>query len=159
MPSVKYKNGSGWFSITNSGLKATETTYGVAKIATKAELEEGVSDDTFVTPKKVRDIFYEKNHGILHYDWIGTLDEYNEQYEGGAIDPNWICFIVDDEIYEGLEWGAIIGQITQQTDLINYISQHSYMVPTQLGNEGKFLTTNGSVTSWGNPKAEMVYWD
>ena len=159
MPSVKYKNGSGWFSITYSGLKATETTYGVAKIATKAELEEGVSDDTFVTPKKVRDIFYEKNHGILHYDWIGTLDEYNEQYEGGAIDPNWICFIVDDEIYEGLEWGAIIGQITQQTDLINYISQHSYMVPTQLGNEGKFLTTNGSVTSWGNPKAEMVYWD
>ena len=28
MPSVKYKNGSGWFSITYSGLKATETTYG-----------------------------------------------------------------------------------------------------------------------------------
>ena len=80
MPSVKYKNGSGWFSITNSGLKATEITYGVAKVATKAELEAGLSDDTFVTPKKVRDIFYEKNHGILHYDWIGTLDEYNEQY-------------------------------------------------------------------------------
>ena len=44
MPSVKYKNGSGWFSVTNSGLKASETTYGVAKVATKSELEAGVSD-------------------------------------------------------------------------------------------------------------------
>ena len=159
MPSVKYKNGSGWFSITNSGLKASETTYGVAKIATKAELEAGLSDDTFVTPKKVRDIFYEKNHGILHYDWIGTLEEYTDQKQGGTIDPNWICYITDDEISNELEWGNIIGQITQQTDLMDYIAQHCYQLPSLTGSANKYLTNDGSTTYWENPKAQIVYWD
>lgn len=159
MPSVKYKNGSGWFSITNSGLKASESTYGVAKVATKEELEAGTSDDTFVTPKKVRDIFYEKNHGILHYDWIGTLEEYTEQQQGGTIDPNWICFITDDEISNSLEWGNIIGQVTNQTDLIAYINANCYNIPSLSGNANKYLTNNGSTTSWANPKAEIVYWD
>ena len=159
MPSVKYKNGSGWFSVTNTGLKATETTYGVAKVATLAQVEAGSSDDTFVTPAKVKNIFYERNHEILHYDWIGTLAEYNQQYEGGTIDPNWICFITDDEITENLEWGNITGQIILQTDLIDYINNHTAQFPTQAGNVGKFLKTNGSTVSWDNPKPEIIYWD
>ena len=159
MPSVKYKNGSGWFSVTNSGLKATETTYGVAKIATLAQVEAGSSDDTFVTPAKVKNIFYERNHEILHYDWIGTLAEYNQQTQAGVIDPNWICFITDDEITENLEWGNITGQITLQTDLIDYINAHTIQLPSQSGNNGKVLTTNGSTTSWQSAKPEIIYWD
>lgn len=159
MPSVKYKNGSGWFSVTNTGLKATETTYGVAKIATLAQVEAGTSDDTIITPLKVRSLFYEKNHGLLHYDWIGTLAEYNQQYEGGVIDPNWICYITDDEITENLEWGNITGQISAQTDLIDYINNHTVQFPTQAGNAGKFLKTNGSTVSWDSPKPEIIYWD
>lgn len=159
MASVKYKNGNGWFTITNSGLKATETTYGVAKIATLAQVEAGLADDVFVTPAKIGTVFYEKNHGLLHFDWIGTLAEYNQQMEAETIDPNWICFITDDEITESLEWGNITGQITLQTDLIEYIQTHCAQFPTQTSNSGKYLKTNGSTVSWDNPKPEIIYWD
>ena len=34
------------------------------------------------------------------YDWIGTLDEYEQAYNSGYIQPNWVCWILDDnEVY------------------------------------------------------------
>ena len=36
-----------------------------------------------------------KNDTIL-YDWIGTLEEYNQGKEDGTIKSNWMCYITDD---------------------------------------------------------------
>ena len=37
-----------------------------------------------------------KNNTVL-YDWIGTLEEYNQGVSDGTIKSNWICWITDDE--------------------------------------------------------------
>ncbi len=37
-----------------------------------------------------------KNNTVL-YDWVGTLEEYNAGVSDGTIQPNWICWITDDE--------------------------------------------------------------
>lgn len=37
-----------------------------------------------------------KNDTIL-YDWVGTLEEYNAGVADGTIQPNWICWIINDE--------------------------------------------------------------
>lgn len=36
--------------------------------------------------------------GVVLYDWIGTLEEWNIGRDNDTIKDNWICFITDDEI-------------------------------------------------------------
>ena len=61
-----------------------------------------VDDETIV--KNEEDIIttvgmYTKSNTTM-YDWIGTLDEYEQAYNAGYIQPNWVCWILDDnEVY------------------------------------------------------------
>ena len=127
----------------------------VINVGTDAQIAAGIASGTIT-----EDLLSIATDGAdITYDWIGTLEEYNEQKSGGTIDPNWICYITDDEISNELVWGNIIGQVTQQTDLIEYISTHCYQIPSLSGNANKYLTNNGSTTFWENPKTQVIYWD
>ncbi len=161
MPSVKYKNGNTWYSLNNTSLVATETTYGTAKVATLSDLTAGTATDKFISPKTIGYVIFERNKMKLTFDWVGTLAEYNEQMEAGVIDPQWICYITDDLVLEDMVWGHIGGTITNQTDLVNYIVERMPNIPSQSGNNGKFLSTNGSTMSWETipTKPQIVYWD
>lgn len=55
----------------------------------------------------------------------------------------------------GSSWGAITGTLSDQTDLQAVLDTIPTSVddlgPSQTGNNGKFLTTNGTNASWGTP--------
>lgn len=103
---------------TEEVVSATNQVEGKIRIATDNEITEGTSTNTAVTPKQlanaatktqVDDITIEKDvndvitaigvkskSGDIIYDWIGTKAEYEEAYNSGTIQPNWFCFITDD---------------------------------------------------------------
>ena len=74
------------------------------------------------------------------------------------IDNNTYNFVttpsyIDGEHWENIpfsavEWGTIAGTLSNQTDLQAALT--ALELPSQSGQSGKFLTTNGSVASWGS---------
>ena len=55
MSTIKYNNGKEWIDV-HTTYKSTETTHGVAKIATSQEVLEGLNDESIVTPKKLQEV-------------------------------------------------------------------------------------------------------
>ena len=54
MPTVKYKNGNNWSSVSASGSIATDSTYGYVKVATDADISAGTNNTAAVTAKGLK---------------------------------------------------------------------------------------------------------
>lgn len=54
--------------------------------------------------------------GEVLYDWIGTNAEYEAAVADGTIQPNWVCYITDDEEVGALYSNGVSGDIQQQLD-------------------------------------------
>lgn len=88
----------------------------------------------------------EKNSSSYKYDWVGTLAEWTAQ-NIATTHPDWVCYVTDD--YETEEVFP-----TQSGNSGKFLSTNGTntlwkdVLPTQSGQSGKFLTTNGTSTSW-----------
>ena len=98
---------------------ATQLKKGIVRLATDTEIEEGTSNSVAVTPKqlansasktlvdgttivkdsedKISTVGVKTKSGVIKYDWIGTIAEYEELEVNKQINPDWFYYITDDE--------------------------------------------------------------
>lgn len=84
----------------------------------------------------------EKNTNSVKYDWIGTEAQYEAQ-NIETLHPEWVCFVTDDD--DPLLWGSLSGDITNQTDLVNYINTHGGKIDKIKVNDVEQTITNKTV--------------
>ena len=160
---------------------ASEETAGIIKIATDMEITEGLSKNTAVTPyqlanaatkTQVDEVTITKDSEDLIttigmktktdtylYDWVGTLEEYNLAKESDLIEPNWICWITNDEgdytpqygsgvalldpIYSGkiLEGNEKVGKEEQGSLVTSLVYPDAYNTLLSYYNAGEDITS------------------
>lgn len=162
---------------------ASELHSGIIKIATSIEASEGVNDSKAITPKKLKEVISEiktipdvddvtihitddnklqtigelTKDGTIKYDWIGTLEQYEQGITDGTITPTTVCYVTDDEepLYElaayggfaKTSWGDIEGDIEEQPDLQ---AKFATKADGMTYEEGLlYLTSGGTIISEG----------
>lgn len=95
--------------------------------------------------------------GTIKYDWIGTLEEYENDVQRGLITPQTVCYVTDDEeplielaSYSGITnvtWGDIEGDIYEQPDLQEEFNTKADGLTYEDGM--LYLTSKGEIISDG----------
>lgn len=93
-------------NVINNTLTSAEWGNITGNIADQTDLQQelakaGTPDDITIVKTQENKLqaigTIEKNKNVAKYDWIGTLDEYQDQ-QVATLHPDWLCFITDDFI-------------------------------------------------------------
>ena len=129
-----------------SASSAATSASSAATSATAAEAAWDTFDDRYLGPKSTAPTVDNDGNpltsGVIYWN---TTDGNMYAYNGSS----WIVFTSSGDITSvtagtGLAGGGTSGAVTVSLDTTSI-----YVVPAQAGQSGKYLTTDGSVTSWG----------
>ena len=129
-----------------SAASAATSASSAATSATAAETAWDTFDDRYLGPKSTAPTVDNDGNpltsGVIYWN---TTDGNMYAYNGSG----WVVFTSSGDITgvtagTGLTGGGTSGSVTLELD-----ASSVYVVPSQSGQTGKYLTTNGTVSSWG----------